>query len=58
MRTMAALIVLVILGCALLASNAHKPFPLLIDEAKAVTIVCNPVLVAPANERSRKVQRV
>lgn len=31
MRLMAALIVLALLGCAVLAANAHKPFTLRID---------------------------
>lgn len=41
-RLTALLIGLTILGCALLSAHQHKPFPLLVDEAHATTIVCNP----------------
>lgn len=42
MRHFVILIILVILGCALLASHQRKSFPLLVDEAEATTIICNP----------------
>lgn len=42
MRLAAALIVLAIAASALLSSHQNKPFPLLIDEAGATTIICNP----------------
>lgn len=42
MRLLAFLIILIIAACAVLSSHSHKPFPLLIDEAHARTIVCNP----------------
>lgn len=57
MRVAVAFIILTILGCAALASHQHKPFPLLVDEAEAVTIVCNPVFV-PGIPKPKKVQRV
>lgn len=56
MRIFAALVLLALIGCAALASNSHKPFPLLIDEAHA-TIICNPVLT-PGIAKDRKVQKV
>lgn len=57
MRAAFALFFLVTLAGALLSSHQHKPFPLLIDEAHAVTIVCNPVFT-PGIPKNRKVQRV
>lgn len=36
------LAILILLGCAVLSIYQHKPFPLLIDEAQAKTIICNP----------------
>lgn len=41
-RAAAALIILSIFACAMLSSHQNKQFPLLIDEAQATTIVCNP----------------
>jgi hypothetical protein len=58
LRAAVALIILAIAACALVSAHQHKPFPLLVDEADATAIVCNPVIVRPAFERSRKVQRV
>jgi hypothetical protein len=41
-RLAIALIVLALLAAALLSSHQHKPFPMLVDEAEATMIVCNP----------------
>jgi hypothetical protein len=41
-RLAVALIVLAILAAAVLSSHQHKPFLLLVDEAEATMIVCNP----------------
>lgn len=59
MKAAAILIFLAILAGAILSNYQHKPFELLISEAGAVTIVCNPVFVPdiPKYER-RKVVKV
>jgi hypothetical protein len=41
-RLAVALIVLALLAAAVMSSHQHRPFFLLIDEAEAATIVCNP----------------
>jgi hypothetical protein len=58
-RAIALLIGLAIFAAAMLSSHQNKPFPLLIDEAQAVTIICNPVFVPNTSkvERTRKVVR-
>jgi hypothetical protein len=38
----AILIFVAIAAAALLSSHQHKPFPMLVDEAEATMIVCNP----------------
>lgn len=42
MRLAVGFIALVLLACAIWSSHQHKPFLLLVDEAQATTIVCNP----------------
>lgn len=56
MRLAVALIILAFAAAALLASHQNKHQALLIDEAQASTIICNPVLV-PGTPKDRKVQK-
>lgn len=58
MRLAVAFIIVILLGCAAWSSHQHRPFALLVDEAKAVTIVCNPVFVSDLGKRSKKVVKV
>lgn len=52
-------LILVVLASALLASHQRKPFPLLVDEAHATMIVCNPVLVPDVRkQRAKRIQKV
>lgn len=58
LRAAVALIILAIAACALLSAHQHKPFPLLVDEAEATSIVCNPVLVPDARtQRAKRISR-
>lgn len=58
MRRAALLLVATIFACALLASHQRKPFPLLIDEAHATSIVCNPTIPRDIKaERFKGVQK-
>ena len=58
-RAAVALIILAIAACALLSAHQHKPFPLLVDEAEAASIVCVPVMTTDIKgQRYKGVQRV
>lgn len=57
-RAAVALIILAIAACAVLSSYQHKPFPLLVDEAEATSIICNPTVPRDIKqERFKGVQK-
>jgi hypothetical protein len=58
LRAAVALIILAIGACALLSAHQHTPFPLLVDEAEATAIVCNPTIPRDIKqERFKGVQK-